>query len=239
VTAFALSTKSAQEYVALGVNECSKVGGKSYQHAISPIAHHAQVPPNMTLESAATIPDNFVTAFYVLFDRLKLPVPLELPATTPPKDADTPILIYGSGSTAGQYSIQLLKLAGYTRIITTASPKHRDALLSFGAAHVIDYNSPALTDDIIRAAGGKVPLALDCISAEGTLAAISKVLSPDGTIALLLPIKEGNAVTGAPDSQLLTSIPEAKNPFEKSVNIVYVSSFTYQAVSSSASPSAR
>jgi NADPH:quinone reductase-like Zn-dependent oxidoreductase len=130
----------------------------------------------------------------------------------------------------GQYSIQLLKLAGYTRIVTAASPKHHDSLRSFGAAHVVDYNSPTFVNDIISAAGGKVPLVLDCVSAEGTLVTISKVLSLEGTIAVLLPVKEGNAVSGAPGSDLLTSIPEAKNPFPKSVNIVYISSFTYQAV---------
>jgi len=115
----------------------------------------------------------------------------------------------------------LLKLADYTRIITAASPKHHDSLRSFGAAHIIDYNSPTFAGDIVSAAGGKVPLVLDCISAEGTLAAISKVLSPEGAIGVLLPVKEGNAVSGAPGSDLLTSVPEAKNPFPKTVNVVY------------------
>jgi NADPH:quinone reductase-like Zn-dependent oxidoreductase len=183
------------------------------------------------LDKAATIPDNFLTAFYVLFDQLKLPIPTQLPAQTAPPNADVPILIYGSGSTAGQYSIQLLKLAGYTRIITAASPRHHATLKSFGATHVFDYNSPTLIDEIRNAAGGKVQLALDCVSAEGTIAIVSKVVSEEGTVAVLLPIKEGNSVTGAAGSTLHIQIPEGRNPFAKTVTIVYVSTFTYQTVS--------
>jgi NADPH:quinone reductase-like Zn-dependent oxidoreductase len=186
-----------------------------------------QVPANLTLEAAATVPDNFVTAFYVIFDQLKLPIPKELPAKEAPPNPDIPILVYGSGSTSGQYTIQLLKLAGYTRIITTASPKHHASLHSYGATHIIDYNSPTLIDDITKAAGGKVKLALDCISAEGTTAIVSKVIDPEGTVCLLLPIKQGNA---AASSELFTQLPEDNNPFAKSLNIVYVSSFMYQKV---------
>jgi NADPH:quinone reductase-like Zn-dependent oxidoreductase len=177
----------------------------------------------------------------VLFDQLKLPIPTQLPAATAPPNADIPILVYGSGTTSGQYSIQLLKLAGYTRVITTASPKHHASLKSFGATHVFDYNSPTLIDEIQNAAGGKVQLALDCVSAEDTLSIVSKVISPQGTLALLLPIKEGSSVTvpikegssvtGAAGSKLYAQLPEATNPFEKSVNIVYVSALLYHAVS--------
>jgi len=207
ITSYALSSRATQEYTILSANECSKI------------------PANLTLESAATVPDNFVTGFYVVFDQLKLPIPKELPAREAPPNADIPILVYGSGSTSGQYTVQLLKLAGYTRIIATASPKHHAGLRSLGAAHVIDYNSPTLIDDIAKAAGGKVKLALDCISAEGTTAIVSKVIDPEGTVCLLLPIKRGNAATS---SELYTQLPEDNNPFPKSLNIIYVSTFMYQ-----------
>jgi NADPH:quinone reductase-like Zn-dependent oxidoreductase len=202
--------------------------GDSFPLSICISLEFSQVPSALPLANAATIPDNFVTAFFVLFDQLKLPIPTQLPAATAPPNADVPILIYGSGTSVGQYSIQLLKLAGYTRVITTASPKHHASLRSFGAAHVFDYNSPTLVDEIQKAAGGKVQLALDCVSAESTLSIVSRVISPQGTLALLLPIKEGSSVAG---TKLYTQLPEATNPFEKSVNIIYVTSLTYQAVS--------
>jgi NADPH:quinone reductase-like Zn-dependent oxidoreductase len=216
-----------QEYAILSVNECAKVTPiLSPNYGISP--EFSQVPSALPLANAATIPDNFVTAFFALFDQLKLPIPTQLPAVTAPPNADIPILIYGAGTSAGQYSIQLLKLAGYTRVIATASPKHHAFLRSFGAAHVFDYNSPTLIDEIKNAAGGKVQLALDCVSAASTLSIVSKVISPQGTLALLLPIKEGSTVAG---TKLHAQIPEATNPFEKSLNIIYVSSLAYQAVS--------
>jgi NADPH:quinone reductase-like Zn-dependent oxidoreductase len=187
----------------------------------------SQVPSNLSLDSAATIPDNIVTGFYIVFDQLKLQIPNEFPAAQPPPNADIPILIYGSGSTSGQYTIQVLKLAGYTKVIAVASPKHNDLLRSYGAAHVVDYNSSKLVEDIIAAAGGKVSIAVDCISAQATLDTVSKVLGPEGTVAVLLPVKQGNALNGPP----LGTIPGDANPFPKSAKILYVSAFTYQAVS--------
>jgi hypothetical protein len=155
-----------------------------------------------------------------------------LPATTVPPLASTPILIYGAGSTAGQYAIQLLSLAGYKNIISTASKKHHEYLQSLGATSTFDYNSPTLVDDIAKAAGGdgKVTLALDCITAETTLSIIGKVLSSAGTVAILLPVKEGNSVTAAPGGQMFTDIPKDKNPLPAGAKYVAISTFNYQEV---------
>jgi len=79
-----------------------------------------QIPDNLSLEAAATIPDNFVTAFWALFDNLKLTFPSTIPqngtAVPSPPSADTPILVYGAGATSGQYAIQLLKPWSYSYI---------------------------------------------------------------------------------------------------------------------------
>ncbi|KAJ7763525.1 hypothetical protein DFH07DRAFT_1059231, partial [Mycena maculata] len=52
-----------------------------------------QIPDSLALAAAATIPDNFVTAFFTLFDQLSLPI---FPAPAPPPDHAIPILIYGA-----------------------------------------------------------------------------------------------------------------------------------------------
>jgi NADPH:quinone reductase-like Zn-dependent oxidoreductase len=215
VTAFAFQgsrSRPMQEYSILSHTVCSKI------------------PNSLSLPSAATIPDNFVTAFYTLFDQLPLPVPTSLPSAVPSPLADTPILIYGAGSTAGQYAIQILRLAGYKQIIATASSKHHDYLKALGATHTFDYNSATLTEEIESVLGGyrKVPLVLDCITAAGTLAAIAKVISPEGTIALLLPIKEGNSVRGPLGTEMYMELPERLNPFPSSVQVVGVQTFRYQ-----------
>lgn len=128
----------------------------------------AKLLDNYSLEAAATIPDNFITAFYTLFDCLGL-APPAFPISVPPPHAETPILVYGAGATSGQYAVQLLALAGYKQVIATASPRHHSYLKSVGAAHVIDYSADDMPEKILLAAGKNVQFVLDCISAEGTL----------------------------------------------------------------------
>ena len=192
-----------------------------------------QIPDSLPLDAAVTIPDNFVTAFWALFDNLKLTFPPTVPekgAIAPsPSFAETPILIYGAGSTSGQYAIQLLKLAGYKNILATASSKHHGHLRTLGATHTFDYSSANLMRDVKAAAGGKVSLILDCVTAEGTLAKTSQIISSDGTIALLLPIKQGDNVTGHLDAEMVMEPPHGV--FPETVKVIGVKTFTYQTVS--------
>ncbi|KAF8216944.1 chaperonin 10-like protein [Mycena galopus ATCC 62051] len=189
----------------------------------------AKVPDNLALDAAATVPDNLVTAFYTLFDQLSLPIPSSFPATSPPPNHDIAILIYGAGSTTGQYAIQLLHAAGYTNIVATASAKHHQFLRSLGATHVLDYASPTLVADIARTVGGdgKVALAVDSISADSTIAQISQVLRPGGAIGILMPIKIGDTVAVG-DAGMRASIPDDQNPFSKDTKIAYVRTLTYR-----------
>ncbi|PBL00236.1 hypothetical protein ARMGADRAFT_1024265 [Armillaria gallica] len=81
-------------------------------------------------------------------------------------------------------------------------------MASLGATATIDYHSPSLAEDVANAAGGdgEVALAVDCITAEGTIAKVAKVISQMGTVALLLPIKEGNNVRGEGDAPMYREI---------------------------------
>jgi len=202
------------------------------QYSVQPRSTCAKLPDSLSLEAAATIPDNFVCAFYTVFNQLSLPMPTSFPASDNPPLSNTPILIYGAGSTAGQYMIRLLHLARYTRIFATASSKHHDYLRTLGATDLFDYNSSTLVDDINKAAGGpdKITLAVDCIAAEKTLGILAKVLSPTGNVALLLPIKEGDTLNNGPDDKLYMDLPlpENLNPFQKKTNVIGVKTFFYQ-----------
>ncbi|KAJ3510522.1 hypothetical protein NLJ89_g4624 [Agrocybe chaxingu] len=200
------------------------------EYSVQPRSVVSKIPDSLSLEEASTIPDNFVTSFYTLFNQLGLPLPSSFPAQTPPPLSKTPILVYGAGSTAGVYAIQLLHLAGYEKILTTASKKHHEYLRSLGATDTFDYNSPTLVEEIVNTVGedGKVLIAVDCITADGTLAILGKIVSPLGKIALLLPIKEGNAVTGGQEQRMYFEVAEDSNPFPRGTEIVYVRTFTYQ-----------
>ncbi|KAJ7066300.1 chaperonin 10-like protein [Mycena amicta] len=191
-----------------------------------------RIPDDLDLSAAATIPDNFVTAFYTLFDQLNLPIPSSLPASSPPANAAAPILIYGAGSTTGQYALQLLHAAGYTNVTATASPRHHTRLRSIGAQHTLDYASPSLAADAAVAAGaddGKFVYALDCISADATIAKIGPLVRPrGGKVAVLLPIQVGDTVAASGEAGIKPAIPDEENPFGEGVEIVYVKTFTYR-----------
>lgn len=197
------------------------------EYAIVQSSTCAKLPYDYSLEAAATIPDNFITAFYTLFDCLEL-TPPTFPISVPPPHADTPILIYGAGATSGQYAVQLLALAGYKRIIATASPRHHSYLKSLGAAHVIDYNADDMPEKILLAAGRSLQFVLDCISAEGTLKSISSVVSSDGVVAMLLPVTEGSRHVAGKDVQMWMELPADRNPFPDSVKLVGVRTLLYQ-----------
>lgn len=183
------------------------------------------------MDAAATFPDNFITAFYTFFSLLSLPVPSSFPASSPPPLAFSAILIYGAGSTAGQYAIQLLHSAGYKNIIATASPKNHDYLRSLGATSTFDYRSPNLVKDIAAAAGGdgKVTLVLDCIAMlEDSLTTIGKVISSRGSLAILMPVKISTSLAIDDASKMLFDIPKDKNPLPEGTTVVTVKAFDYQ-----------
>ncbi|KAF9225283.1 NAD(P)-binding protein [Gyrodon lividus] len=184
----------------------------------------AKIPDRLALEAAVTIPDNFATSYFTLFDQLGLPPP-KFPVTSPPPEADKPILIYGGGATSGQYAIQLLKFAGYTNVITTASLHHHVYLQFLGAKHTIDYRDPDMAEQVICAVGGKLERVMNCVSAEGTLKRIAHVVAPQAVVAMLLPVKAGDSLI---HDDLWMELPINRNPFEKTVKVIGVRTFLYR-----------
>ncbi|KAJ7283230.1 chaperonin 10-like protein [Mycena rebaudengoi] len=191
------------------------------QQFISLPAHLcAKIPDTLALDAAATIPDNFITAFYILFDQLSLPIPESFPPSTPPPNPST--------AHSDIWRRRDLGAVRYTNILATASPKHHEFLRALGAKSVFDYNSPSLTEDIATAIGGdgKVMLALDAITTDRTIAKIAPLMSTKGRVGLLLPIKDGNSLAGS--DQLLEELPEGQNPLPEGTKPVYVRTFMFR-----------
>ncbi|KAJ7892594.1 hypothetical protein B0H14DRAFT_3685122 [Mycena olivaceomarginata] len=132
------------------------------------------------------------------------------PAPSSPPNHAISILVYGAGSTTGQYT---LHAAGHTNVLATASLKHHAFLCTLSAT---------LTVDVARAVGGdgKVALTLKAITVEGTLVRIAEVLSVQGTLTLLLPIKAGEA-------PMHWEVLVERNPFPASMTSKYVRTFMY------------
>lgn len=95
---------------------------------------------------AVSFPIAALTSIDALFNQMKVAFP---PADVSGDDpTGIPILIWGGASALGQAAIQLAAAAGFSPIITTASPRNHDLLKSLGATYCFDYNSDSVEDDI-------------------------------------------------------------------------------------------
>lgn len=125
-------------------------------------------PDDLPLLTAVTLPAAFQTSFDALFNVLGFGLP---PAGLDGDNAkDVPILIWGGSSNLGQAAIRLAKAAGFSPILTTASPRNHDALRALGATHCFDYRDANVVDRIQKAmkslpGNKKLSVAYDSVTA--------------------------------------------------------------------------
>ncbi|KAF7890121.1 uncharacterized protein EAF02_002536 [Botrytis sinoallii] len=182
-----------------------KLDNSAFQtYTIVPVTSAAKIPDNIDFEHGAMLPMAVATSSIALFSDLGLlrPAPGLLP------NGSASVLIWGGASGLGSMAIQLARLAGYD-VYAVASPAQHSYLKSLGATTLFDYSSPTVVKDIIDAAKSKgqpICHALDVISEEKTLSAVSKVLSGSGglgsKLAHVLPWPE--SVAKPDDIQLLS-----------------------------------
>ncbi|WP_043447244.1 NADP-dependent oxidoreductase [Arthrobacter sp. L77] len=98
-------------------------GGAYVEYLVAPDDSIARIPTNTTLEEAATLPMNGLTAVQIL----------ELAALQPGQV----IAVTGGAGTLGNYTIQLAKQQGLV-VITDAAPKDRPLVEGLGADHVLE-----------------------------------------------------------------------------------------------------
>jgi NADPH:quinone reductase-like Zn-dependent oxidoreductase len=144
-----------------------------------------QIPSSLSFEDAATIPTGVITAGVALFHDLKLPLPDPSTSNSHPD----PVLVWGGASSVGQFAIQLLKLAGYAKIFTTASSHNHDLVRSLGATEVLDYKNAEVVSEIIKANGGrKFKTVFDPVATEGSQVAVAGLVDEnEGKVAVTLP----------------------------------------------------
>lgn len=79
------------------------------------------------------------------------------------------IVIIGGSSSVGQYAIQMARLSGFERVVTSASAKNAQHLEALGAHVVLDRNASS-PDDFYRALDGlPLPLVFDTIGIPSTM----------------------------------------------------------------------
>ncbi|KAL9043947.1 MAG: hypothetical protein Q9214_002883 [Letrouitia sp. 1 TL-2023] len=119
------------------------------------------VPPSMSLQTAATLGVGVATIGLALYHKLALPLPS--PSTPTPGANTNYVLVYGGGTATGLLAIQSLRLSGLSPI-TTCSQQTASLVKSAGAVEVFDHRSRSCGDAIRRYTHDSLAYVLDCIT---------------------------------------------------------------------------
>lgn len=137
----------------IGDKVCGLIGGGGYaEYAVIPANQALPIPPNLSFEEAAGIPEVFLTAFQAInwIGKLK---------------KDETILIHAGASGVGTAAIQIAKAIGAKVLVTASKGKH-ETCLNLGAAQAIDYKTENFQEKILAYTDGKgVDMIIDFIAA--------------------------------------------------------------------------
>lgn len=117
-----------------------RFGGQSSE-VVVPAIQALAIPDEMSFESAAAIPVNYLTAWHCLvwLGNLK---------------REQTVLIHAAAGGVGQAGLQISKLFGAKTIGTASASKHA-ALKTAGLDHAIDYNTQDFEAEVLRLTDGK------------------------------------------------------------------------------------
>lgn len=139
---------------AIGERVMALLAGGGYAEEVAVDAGSAmKVPPALSFEEAAAIPEVFLTVFLNVFQLAQLP-------------EGGGLLVHGGGSGIGTAAIQLAKRAGARVIVTAGSDAKCAQCRALGADVAVNYRSAKFVDAVQQATGGRgVDVVLDSIGA--------------------------------------------------------------------------
>jgi len=165
------------------------------QYAVEEAEFVAKIPDSMSFDEAASIPLGLDTAAFALYSRHEVAVAKFSVGLYPPweeggrgKYAGKPLVVIGGASSVGQNVIQLAKLSGFSPIITTASLRNTEFLVSLGATHVLDRNLAAdvLSSEIKKISAAPVELVYDAVFEFADEVSIAQSLvAPGGQLVIV------------------------------------------------------
>ena len=144
-------------------------------------------PKSLSIEEAAVIPLTGLTAWEILFDRIRI---------NPQKDKGKSILIIGGAGGVGSIAIQLAKkIAGLTVIATASRPETIDWCKKQGADFVVDHKN--LITSVREAGFENVDFILDFVDTNLYWDLMVELIKPQGHIA---------SITGSSDPVALNKL---------------------------------
>jgi zinc-binding alcohol dehydrogenase family protein len=136
----------------------------------------ARAPTGLDDAAAAALPLTTITAYEVLFDRLRL---------TPGGGAGQSILIIGGAGGVGSIMIQLARQLTELHVIATASrDETREWCLALGAHAVIDHSKPLMAE-LDRAGIGTVEIVASLTQTSSHYPQIVEILKPQGQLSII------------------------------------------------------
>ncbi|TDL25370.1 GroES-like protein [Rickenella mellea] len=169
--------------------------GAYQEYTVAPSGTTFPLGPNTSFEDASTLPLAVMTAVIGLFVNLGLPQPPES-GFAPARD-DHAIIINGAATSVGAFAVQLAKRAGLYVIGVASSTSYAR---SMGADELVNYREENdLESALVNAAKSrKVSYAYDCVSENGSISLLSRVLSKTsangkGKVTHILPLAEEEA----------------------------------------------
>ncbi|EUC35381.1 hypothetical protein COCCADRAFT_3404 [Bipolaris zeicola 26-R-13] len=173
-------------------HEMMTPGGSFAEYAVGWQHTTFHIPKSVSFEEASTIPLAAMTSAIGLQLRLGLPDPW----TPVPDGKKLPLVVYGGATAVGAFAIKIAQKANIHPIIAVAGRgiSYVESLLDRSRGDtVVDYrNGDEAVVKGIRDAlqGEKLTYAFDGVSEKGSYINISKVIEPNGAIALVLPSKK-------------------------------------------------
>lgn len=131
-------------------------------------------PTSLSFAEAAALPLTAITAWELLFDRMKAG-----------RDEDETLLIVGGAGGVGSALIQIAKTTTKLRVVATASrPETRQWCLDLGADAVIDHTTPI--DEALTAAGERAPKYVAALTQTPRhFEALARAIAPQGMIGCI------------------------------------------------------
>lgn len=165
--------------------------GAFQEYTVAPSDLVAKVPRELEVEKAAVMPLAVSTATSGLFSEGFLELPL--PQIGGRKSSGKAVLIWGASGSVGVNAVQLAAAAG-VEVIATASEKNFGMVKEAGAAHVFDYHSKTIEDELADVMKGRVLYgAYDAVGSADTTKACAKALAKakgEKFVATVLPPPE-------------------------------------------------
>ncbi|MFH6998636.1 zinc-binding alcohol dehydrogenase family protein [Flavobacterium sp. FlaQc-57] len=137
-------------------------------------------PKSLSKEQAAVMPLTGLTAWEILFDRIRI---------NPEKDKGKTILIIGGAGGVGSIAIQLAKkIAGLTVIATASRPESIEWCKQQGADFVVNHKN--LIEEVRNAGFQQVDFILDFVDVNQYWSAFVELIKPQGHIGSISDPKE-------------------------------------------------